>query len=89
MTAEANAKGRAVAAAEPLVVVRVRDAIDPTLAGRAGASYESPPQSREHALALVWLLLGCASEPANGDMRWVAPIAGGQRTVTINDATST
>ena len=86
MTAEAN--GRAIATAEPLVVVRVEDAIDPTLAGRAGASYESPPQSHEHALALVWLLLGCAIEPPNGDKRWVAPIAGGRRTVTITDATS-
>ncbi len=86
MTAEAN--GRAIATAEPLVVVRVEDSINPTLAGHAGANYQSPPQPREQALALVWLLLGCASAPLNGDRRWVAPIAGGQRTVTITEAGS-
>jgi hypothetical protein len=85
MTAEAN--GRAIATAEPLVVVRVEDAINPTLAGRAGAKYQSPPQSREQALALVWLLLGCASATQRR-WRWVVPIAGGQRTVTITEAGS-
>ena len=37
-------------------------------------------------MTLVWLLLGCASEPLNGDARWVAPIAGGRRTVTLTAA---
>jgi hypothetical protein len=83
MTAAASG---AIATAEPLVVVRVEDAIDPTLAGRAGASYQSPPQPCEQALALVRLLLGCASAPLNGDARWVAPIVGGQRTVTLRPA---
>ena len=81
MTASANGNGRALT--EPLVVVRVEDAIDPALTGRAGTSYQSPPQAREQAIALVWLLLGRAGEPLNGEQRWVAPIAGGRRVVTL------
>jgi hypothetical protein len=81
MTAHANGNGRALT--EPLVVVRVEDAIDPALTGRAGARYQSPPQSREQAMALVWLLLGRAVEPLDGKEQWVAPIAGGRRVVTL------
>ncbi len=81
MSAPANGHGRALA--EPLVIVRVEDAIEPALTGRPGASYQSPPQPHEQAMALVWLLLGCASEPLGGDGRWVAPIAGGRRVVTV------
>jgi hypothetical protein len=66
-----------------LVVVRVTESVTPALTGREGGSYVSPPQSREQAMTLVRLLLGCATEPANGDGRWVAPIAGGRRTVTL------
>ncbi|MEA2207800.1 MAG: hypothetical protein QOF54_277, partial [Solirubrobacteraceae bacterium] len=52
MTAEVNA--RAIAAAEPLVVVRVEDAINAILAGHEGANYPSPPQPSDQALVLVW-----------------------------------
>jgi len=58
MTTNGNGNGRAAGAVEALVVVRVEEAIDPALAGRQGAAYESPPQSREQAMALVRLLLG-------------------------------
>jgi hypothetical protein len=71
MTAHANGNGQAIE--EPLVVVRVENAIDPALAGRGGASYQSPPQPREQAMALVWLLLGRADEtpaaPGDGSLR--------------------
>jgi hypothetical protein len=84
MNGHANGAG----ATDALVVVRVEDSVVPALTGRAGGVYESPPQPRERAMVLVRLLLGCAIEPPNGDKRWVAPIAGGRRTITITDATS-
>jgi hypothetical protein len=66
-----------------LVVVTVTESVAPTLTGREDCSYRSPPQPREQGMTLVRLLLGCAAEPANGDGRWVAPIAGGRRVVTL------
>ena len=66
-----------------LVVVRVEDAVDPNLTARVGAAYESPPQPREQALTLVWLLLGHVAEPTGDAQRWTAPIAGGRRVVTV------
>ena len=82
MTRERTAT--AASRARPARVVRVRDTISPTLAGRTGVSYQSPPQPREEALA--WC--GCCSaatrtQPAS---RWTCPIAGGQRTVTLEPA---
>jgi hypothetical protein len=64
----------------------VRDAINPTLAGRGDASYQSPPQPREDALNLVRLLLGRSEAPDASELRWTCPIAGGQRTVTLTPA---
>ena len=78
-----QANGRASSAAASLVIVRAEDVIDPTLAGRTGSSYQSPPQTREQAIALVGLLLGWRSEQANDESRWVAAVAGGRRTVTV------
>ncbi len=66
-----------------LGVVSVAESVVPALTGRKDCTYMSPPQPREQAMTLVRLLLGCASEPANGDGRRVAPIAGGRRTVTL------
>ena len=83
-TPNGNVSG-AVPVAE-LVVVHVRDAINPTLAGRGDASYQSPPQPREDALNLVRLLLGCSEPPNVGQPRWTCPIAGGKRTVTLTPA---
>jgi hypothetical protein len=68
---------------EQLFVVRVEDQINPTLAGWAGASYESPPQPPEQALTLVGLLLGWATKPLVGQTRWRCAVAGGTRTVTL------
>jgi hypothetical protein len=84
MTSTAPTNGSDVPVAE-LVVVHVRDTINPILAGRADASYQSPPQSREDALNLVRLLLG-REAPSGGQPRWTCPIAGGQRTVTLTPA---
>ena len=69
---------------EQLLVVRVEDQINPTLAGRAGASYDSPPQPPEQALTLVRLLLGWSTEPLDGQTRWRCAVAGGTRTVALH-----
>lgn len=66
------------------VVVCVEEVIDPALAGRRGLSYKSPPQDRDRAVALL-RLLGCTGEP-DGTNRWIAPIAGGRRVVTLQSA---
>ena len=63
MTSTTNGNGSGVAPVAELVVVHVRDAINPTLAGRGDASYQSPPQAREDALNLVRLLLGRNEAP--------------------------
>ena len=75
------------AATDDRVVVRVRDQVNRTLAGREGAEYTSPPHERADALTLVALLLGRPPQP-NGDgidpRSWSCPLAGGQRTVTLD-----
>jgi hypothetical protein len=86
MTSTANGNGSGVAPVAGLVVVHVTDAVNPTLAGRGDASYQSPPQAREEALNLVCLLLGCNEAPNGSEPRWTCPIAGGQRTVTLTPA---
>ncbi len=86
MTGTANGFGRRGAPTQELVVVHVMDAINPILAGRGDASYQSPPQPREDALSLVALLLGCSDQLPTEEPRWTCPIAGGQRTVTLQPA---
>ncbi len=86
MTSTANSNGSGVAPVAELVIVHVRDAINPTLAGRGDASYQSPPQAREDALSLVRLLLGCNEAAHASEPRWTCPIAGGRRTVTLTAA---
>ena len=65
-----------------LVVVQVVDETNQTLTGRNAVQYTSPPQPREHALALVELLLG--HPPATNDRQWRSPLAGGRRTITLH-----
>ena len=74
MSSTAVTNGSDVPVAE-LVVIHVRDTINPTLAGRADASYQSPPQPREDALNLVRLLLGRNEAPNASEPRWTCPIA--------------
>jgi hypothetical protein len=69
---------------QPLVVVRVEDAITSVLAGHDGCRYESAPQPRSQALELVCLLLGSSERPRDGQTRWRYPIAGGTRTVSLD-----
>jgi hypothetical protein len=71
--------------AEPVFVVRVKDAISTALAGHDGVEYRSPPLARREALALVRVLVG--DDPATAGKRsWRCPIAGGQRTVELEPA---
>jgi hypothetical protein len=68
-----------------LVVVHVHDQVDITLAGHNGREYTSPPHQRADALALVALLLGRPAQPdANAECSWSCPLAGGQRTITLD-----
>lgn len=82
MSQQANGNGRTGGSLGRLVVVRVQDTIEPRLTGHTGGSYESPPQTREQAMALVRLLLGRAAAGADGERQWTASIAGGRRVVT-------
>ena len=84
MSHQQNGNGRVSGSPEQLVVVRVEETIEPQLTARTGTSYLSPPQTREQALTLVRLLLGCAADPADDQERWTAPIAGGRRMVTLS-----
>lgn len=81
MTGRANGNGHA-GEFERLVVVQVEDTIEPALAGQTGGRYQSPPQTREQAMALVRMVLG-RSPDGDGRQQWTAPIAGGQRVVTL------
>ena len=90
MTRASNGNGTGEPPAAELVVVHVTDTISTTLAGHDGVEYQSPPQPRAEALDLVRVLVGDdpsgleATEP-----RWRCPIAGGQRTITLERARPT
>lgn len=67
-------------------LVRAVDEIDERIAGHAGITYASPPQTLTDALALVRLLLGGPVDAPQERRRWTRPIAGGRRTVTLERA---
>ena len=68
-----------------LVVVHARDEVNRALANHGGREYTSPPHQRQHALALVALLLGRPVQPHEHEQTsWTRPLAGGHRTITIN-----
>jgi hypothetical protein len=71
-----------------LVVVHVDDVIDARLTGHEGGTYQSPPQPREQALALVQVLMGYTGQHLNGSERWTCPVAGGRRTVSLTPQAS-
>ena len=83
MSQQANGNGHA-GEVERLVVVRVEDTIEPALTEQMGERYQSPPQTREQAMALVRLMLGRAPA-ADGTRQWTAAIAGGRRVVTLTE----
>lgn len=64
--------------------VIVTDELQPALAGHSGLSYQSPPQPREGALALVRALVGSQLVDEHGPWRQARP--GGTRTVRIEPA---
>ena len=65
--------------------VIVTDQLQPTLAGHRGVSYQSPPQPRDHALALAGALVGLAQLPnEHGPWRQARP--GAIRIVRIEPA---
>ena len=75
------------ATTDGLVVVHVRDQVNRTLAGHDGREYTSPPHHRTDALILVALLLGRPAQTnGNGEEQnsWSCPLAGGQRTITLD-----
>jgi hypothetical protein len=77
--------GGTKASATSEYVVIVTDQLQSALAGHDGMSYISPPQRREHAVALARALVGLTSLPdENGPWRQARP--GGTRTVRIEPA---
>jgi hypothetical protein len=70
-------------APDGLVIVRVRDQVNPQLAGHDGATYTSPPQPRAQALGLVGLLLGRPTRLVDDRDTWTTSVAGGRRTITL------
>lgn len=83
MSQQANGNGHP-GEIERLVVVSVEDTIEPKLTEQTGGRYQSPPQTRQQAMALVRLLLG-RTPNVDGAPRWAAPIAGGRRVVTLTE----
>jgi hypothetical protein len=66
--------------------VRVRDDVDPRIAGHGSTDYASPPQERDDAIALIALLLGSPVADPEATASWTHPIAGGRRTVALERA---
>jgi hypothetical protein len=65
--------------------VIVVDQLQSALAGHDGVNYQSPPQPREHALALACALVGVARlSDEHGPWRQARP--GGTRTVRLEPA---
>jgi hypothetical protein len=83
MTGKATGNGSGVAPVAGLVVVQVREAINPALAGRGDVSYQSSKLPLAKARTLVRLLLGRGEEPPIGEQVWSCPIAGGRRSVAL------
>ena len=67
---------------EPRYRLTVHDRINTTLVGRRSISYTSPPQPYDEALVLAGILLD-RPEGLAGAGPWFRPIAGGQRTVSL------
>jgi len=63
-------------------VLTVHDRLNTRLVGRRSISYTSPPQPYDEALVLAGILLD-RPEGLTGAGPWFRPVAGGQRTVSL------
>lgn len=69
--------------AEPRYRLTVHDRLNTRLVGRRSISYTSPPQPYDEAVILAGILLD-RPEGLSGAGPWFRPIAGGQRSVTLD-----
>ena len=67
---------------EPRYRLTVQDHLNTRLVGRRSIAYTSPPQPYDEALVLAGILLD-RPEGLTGAGPWFRPIAGGQRTVSL------
>jgi hypothetical protein len=67
---------------EPRYRLTVQDHLNTRLVGRRSISYTSPPQPYDEAIILAGILLD-RPQGLNGAGPWFRPIAGGQRTVSL------
>ena len=87
MTSQSNGDSGGARRRAELVVVHVRDAINPALAGHDGVEYQSPPQPHARTRSRSCGCCSAAAKPPASETRsWSCPIAGGQRTVTLAPA---
>lgn len=68
--------------ADPRYQLTVHDRINTRLVGRRSISYTSPAQPYDEAIVLAGILLD-RPEGLSGAGPWFRPIAGGQRSVTL------
>jgi hypothetical protein len=67
---------------DPRYRLTVHDRLNTRLVGRRSISYTSPPQPYDEAVVLAGILLD-RPEGLSGAGPWFRPIAGGQRSVTL------
>jgi hypothetical protein len=67
---------------EPRYRLTVHDRLNTRLVGRRSISYTSPAQSYDEAIVLAGILLD-RPEGLTGAGPWFRPIAGGQRSVSL------
>jgi hypothetical protein len=67
---------------EPRYTLTVHDRLNTRLVGRRSISYTSPPQPYDEAIVLAGILLD-RPEGLAGAGPWFRPVAGGQRSVSL------
>ncbi len=67
---------------DPRYRLTVHDRLNTRLVGRRSISYTSPPQPYDDAIVLAGILLD-RPEGLDGAGPWFRPVAGGQRSVTL------
>jgi hypothetical protein len=69
--------------ADPRYRLTVHDRLNTRLVGRRSISYTSPPQPYDDAIVLAGILLD-RPEGLSGAGPWFRPVAGGQRSVSLD-----